>query len=397
MNLSDKAQNIASSLTLDITAKANELKNNGIDVVSFAAGEPDFNTPENIINAAINAMHSGKTKYTTVSGITELKDAVIKKLKDDNNLDYNRDQIIVSNGAKQCLANVFYSILNEGDEVIIGKPYWVSYPELVKLCGGVPVFADTSKINSYKLTVDDISKCLSSKTKAILINSPGNPTGHVYSKEELIAIAEFAKEHNLLIISDEIYEKLIYTKSSHVSIASLSDDAYNRTIVINGVSKTYSMTGWRMGYCAASKEIIKLMSKVQSHTTANVNTITQYAAIEALSGDQSSVISMKKAFSNRRDITIELLNKINNISYITPEGAFYVMIDISKLIGKSYNDTVIKDSMTFAQNLLENSHVAVIPGIAFGFENYIRISYATSENIIKEGLERLANYILKLK
>lgn len=397
MKLSNRAENIANSLTLEITAKANELKNNGIDLVSFAAGEPDFNTPDNIINAAIKAMHDGKTKYTAVSGITELKEAIREKLKKDNNLDYNNNQIIVCNGAKQCLANVFYSIINDGDEVIIGKPYWVSYPELVKLCGGVPVFADTSRDNSYKLTVEDLKRHLTSKTKAILINSPGNPTGHVYSKEELIEIAEFAKENDLFIISDEIYEKLIYTESNHVSIASLSEDAYNRTIVINGVSKTYAMTGWRMGYCAASEEIIKLMTKVQSHTTANVNTITQYAAIEAMTGDQSSVLEMKKAFAQRRIMTIDLLNNIDGLSYINPEGAFYVMIDISNFIGKAIDGNIIGNSMEFSKLLLEKEYVAVIPGIAFGFENYIRISYATSEIVIKEGLKRIANFISNLK
>ena len=329
MNLSKKAGNISPSITLSITAKANELKAQGVDVVSFGAGEPDFNTPQNIINAAIKAMQDGKTKYTPAGGILELKKTICKKFKEDNGLDYTTDQITISTGAKQCLANVFMAILNPGDEILIPIPYWVSYPELVKLADGVPVFVETLKENNYKYTIEDLEKAVSDKTKAILINSPNNPTVTIYNREELIEIAEFAKKHDLLIISDEIYEKLIYDGEKHISIASLSEDAFERTVVINGVSKTYAMTGWRLGYMAASKEITKLMTSIQSHMTSNVNTIAQYAAIEALNGPIEDLNTMVKEFERRRNFMVDRLSKIDGVSIIKPSGAFYIMVNIS--------------------------------------------------------------------
>jgi aspartate aminotransferase len=289
MNLSNKAKEINPSITLEITAKAKELKELGVDVVSFGAGEPDFNTPENIIEAAIKAMKDGKTKYTPTSGILDLRKAICKKLNKDNDLNYEPNQIVVSTGAKQSLANAFTAILNKGDEVIIATPYWVSYPELIKLSDGVPVILKTIKENDYKYTINELRSSITRNTKAIVINSPNNPTGSIYTKEELFEIAEFAKENNLIIISDEIYEKLIYDNEKHISIASISEDAYNRTIVINGLSKAYAMTGWRIGYSACNKEIAKLMSSVQSHVTSNINSISQYAAIEALSGPKESI------------------------------------------------------------------------------------------------------------
>lgn len=397
MNLSRKANNISGSLTLEITAKANRMKSEGIDVVSFAAGEPDFNTPKNIIDAAYKAMQDGKTKYTPSSGIEPLKKAICNKFKKENNLEYNINQVIVCNGAKQCIANVFLSILNPEDEVLIPRPYWVSYPELVKLADGKPVFVDTKKQNDYKYSVDVLERYVSSKTKAILLNSPGNPLGNVYTKDELTEIAAFAKKYDLFIISDEIYEKLIYDDCKHISIASLNEDAYSRTIVINGVSKSYSMTGWRIGYCAASEKIIKLMNSIQSHFTSNPNSVAQYATLEALTGDQGTIAIMAKAFDERRNIAINMLDNINEISYIKPQGAFYIMIDISKLINKSFNDIKIKDSLVFSKLLLEAENVAVIPGSAFGFENYIRISYATSSENVKKGIERLQAFINNLK
>ena len=299
MDLSNKAKEISPSITLEITATAKALKESGINVISFSAGEPDFNTPENIINAAINAMKDGKTKYTPTSGVLELRKAICTKLKDDNELLYKPSQIVVSTGAKQSLANTFLSVLNKGDEVIIPIPYWVSYPELIKLADGVPIFVDNLKENDYKYKIEDLRKVVTEKTKAILLNSPNNPTGSVYSKEELIEIAEFAKENDLIIISDEIYEKLIYDENKHISIASISEDAYKRTIVINGLSKAYAMTGWRIGYSAASEEIAKLMSNIQSHVTSNINSISQYAAIEALTGPQESLNEMVKEFKAR--------------------------------------------------------------------------------------------------
>ena len=397
MNLSNKAKQINPSITLEITAKAKELKESGVNVVSFGAGEPDFNTPDNIIKAAIIAMEEGKTKYTPTSGILELREAICSKLKNDNGLLYNPNQIVVSTGAKQSLANAFLAILNKGDEVIIPVPYWVSYPELVKLADGVPVFVNTLKENDHKYTIDDLKQVVTNKTKAILINSPNNPTGSVYSREELLEIAEFAKEYNLIIISDEIYEKLIYDNKEIVSIASLSEDSYNRTIVINGLSKSYAMTGWRIGYSASSVEIAKLMSSIQSHVTSNINSISQYAAIEALTGPQDSIKSMIKEFENRRNYMIDRINKIEGVSYIKPSGAFYIMVYVGDFYGKNIAGDTINSSLDFSKSILEEEKVAVIPGIAFGLDGYIRLSYATSMDIIKEGLDRLERYLKKLK
>lgn len=397
MNLSKKAGNISPSITLSITAKANELKAQGVDVVSFGAGEPDFNTPQNIINAAIKAMQDGKTKYTPAGGILELKKTICKKFKEDNGLDYTTDQITISTGAKQCLANVFMAILNLGDEILIPIPYWVSYPELVKLADGVPVFVETLKENNYKYTIEDLEKAVSDKTKAILINSPNNPTGTIYNREELIEIAEFAKKHELLIISDEIYEKLIYDGEKHISIASLSEDAFERTVVINGVSKTYAMTGWRLGYMAASKEITKLMTSIQSHMTSNVNTIAQYAAIEALNGPIEDLNTMVKEFERRRNFMVDRLSKIDGVSIIKPSGAFYIMVNISSYFNTIFKGEEIKNSLDFSRVLLDEEKVAVIPGAGFGLDEYIRLSYATSMDIIETGIDRIAMFINKIK
>lgn len=397
MNLSKKAGNISPSITLSITAKANELKAQGVDVVSFGAGEPDFNTPQNIINAAIKAMQDGKTKYTPAGGILELKKTICKKFKEDNGLDYTTDQITISTGAKQCLANVFMAILNPGDEILIPIPYWVSYPELVKLADGVPVFVETLKENNYKYTIEDLEKAVSDKTKAVLINSPNNPTGTIYNREELIEIAEFAKKHDLLIISDEIYEKLIYDGEKHISIASLSEDAFERTVVINGVSKTYAMTGWRLGYMAASKEITKLMTSIQSHMTSNVNTIAQYAAIEALNGPIEDLNTMVKEFERRRNFMVDRLSKIDGVSIIKPSGAFYIMVNISSYFNTTFKGEEIKNSLDFSRVLLDEEKVAVIPGAGFGLDEYIRLSYATSMDIIETGIDRIAMFINKIK
>lgn len=397
MILSNKAKAISPSLTLAITAKAKKMKAEGINVIGFGAGEPDFNTPENIQNVAVNAIKEGKTRYTAASGITELKDAIIKKFKIDNNLTYEQNQIIISTGAKQCLANVFQAILNPEDEVLIGVPYWVSYPELVRLADGIPVFVKTEETNKFKFTIESLKNNLSKKTKAIVLNSPNNPSGTVYTKDELESIAQFAKENNLIIISDEIYEKLLYGDEKHVSIASLSKDAYDRTIVINGVSKAYAMTGWRIGYAAASAEIIKLMSNIQSHTTSNPNSIAQYASVEALTGPQDTIEEMKVEFKNRRDFMVDKINSIDNLSCVKPVGAFYVMVNISKCIGKKFNDDEIKDSLIFSDKLLNEEKVAVIPGIAFGTDEFIRLSYATSMDNIKEGLDRIESFVKKIK
>lgn len=397
MDLSKKVQKIEPSVTLAITAKAKEIKENGIDVISFGAGEPDFNTPENIINAAIKAMQDGNTKYTSVNGILLLREAICKKFRDDNNLEYKPSQIVVSTGAKQSLANAFLAILNPDDEVIVPNPYWVSYPELIRLADGKPVFVEGDEASSYKFNKENLEKAVTEKTKAIILNSPNNPTGTIYTKEELIEIAEFAKKYDLIIVSDEMYEKLIYDGKKHISIASISSDAYERTIVINGLSKSYAMTGWRLGYCGATEKLAKLMTNVQSHMTSNVCSITQYAAIEALNGPQDKVNEMILEFEKRRNYMEKTLEEINGLSIIKPEGAFYIMINIDKCLGKEIDGEIIKDSMDFSAKLLEHEKVAVIPGKAFGLDNYVRVSYATSMELIEKGLERINKFINKLK
>lgn len=397
MDLSKKVQKIEPSVTLAITAKAKEMKENGIDVISFGAGEPDFNTPENIINAAIKAMQDGNTKYTSVNGILPLREAICKKFRDDNNLEYKPSQIVVSTGAKQSLANAFLAILNPDDEVIVPNPYWVSYPELIRLADGKPVFVEGDEASSYKFNKEILEKAVTEKTKAIILNSPNNPTGTIYTKEELIEIAEFAKKYDLIIVSDEMYEKLIYDGKKHISIASISSDAYERTIVINGLSKSYAMTGWRLGYCGATEKLAKIMTNVQSHMTSNVCSITQYAAIEALNGPQDKVNEMILEFEKRRNYMEKTLEEINGLSIIKPEGAFYIMINIDKCLGKEIDGEIIKDSMDFSAKLLEHEKVAVIPGKAFGLDNYVRVSYATSMELIEKGLERINKFINKLK
>jgi aspartate aminotransferase len=398
MIFSKNAENISPSVTLSITAKVAQMKKDGVDVIGFGVGEPDFNTPQNIQDAAINAMQKGFTKYTSASGIIELKEALVNKFKRDNNLNYNSSQIIVSTGGKQCLSNLFQAVLNEGDEVILASPYWVTYPELIKLYNGNPVIIETDEKDGFKLSLDMLEKAYTDKTKAVLLNSPNNPTGTVYDKQELEQIANFAKEHDLLIISDEMYEKLIYGDAKHISIANISDDAFNRTIIINGMSKTYAMTGWRIGYAAcANTHIIKLMSNIQSHTTSNPNSIAQYASVEALNGDQTSVELMKEQFKIRRDYMVDKINSIDNISCLKPEGAFYVMINISNLIGKKIDGNYINNSLDFAENLLSKSKVAVVPGDAFGVSKYVRLSYATSIESIKEGLQRIADFVGEIK
>ena len=396
MELSRKAQAIEPSLTLAITAKAKEMKEKGIDVNSFSAGEPDFNTPENMINAAIKAMEDGNTKYTSVNGILQLREAICKKFKDDNGLEYNPSQIVVSTGAKQSLANTFLAILNPGDEVIVSTPYWVSYPELIKLADGKPVFVEGDEKSNYKFTKENLEKAVTAKTKAIVLNTPNNPTGTIYNKEELEVIADFAKKYDIIIISDEMYEKLIYDNENHISIASLSKDAYERTIVINGLSKSYAMTGWRIGYCAASEKIAKLMISIQSHVTSNVCSITQYAALEALNGPQDEITKMINEFEKRRNYMINRIESIDNLSIVKPKGAFYIMINIENCLGKEINGKILNDSMEFCASLLENEKLAVIPGKAFGLNNYIRVSYATSMEAIKEGLNRIESFIKKL-
>ena len=397
MYYSRKAANINQSITLAITAKAKALKDSGIDVISFGVGEPDFNTPKNIIDEAVKAMNDGKTKYTQVSGIVELKEAICKKFKEDNNLEYSLGEIIVSTGAKQSLANSLLAILNPGDEVIVPIPYWVSYPELIVLADGVPVFVDNKQEDDYKYTIESLEGVVTKKTKAIILNDPNNPTGSIYSKDELEKIAEFAKKYDLIIISDEIYEKLIYDGNKHISIASLSEDAKKRTIVINGFSKSFAMTGWRVGYAAANLKIVKLMNSIQSHFTSNVNSISQYACVEALNGPKDELNNMVKEFEKRRNYMVSRISKIEKVSIIKPSGAFYVMLNIGEYLNHSINNKIITNSVEFSSELLEEEKVAVVPGAAFGLDNYIRLSYATSDECIKEGLNRIERFLKKIK
>ncbi|KNF08888.1 aspartate aminotransferase [Gottschalkia purinilytica] len=388
-NLSKKAISISPSVTLEITAKAQELKSKGIDIIGFGAGEPDFNTPDNIQNVGIKAIKEGKTRYTATSGIPELKKAICNKLKVENGLEYEPENILVSSGAKHSIFNAFYAILNPGDEVIIPVPYWVSYPEFVKLSDGVPVYVETKEENNFKYDIKELEKAITKKTKAIILNSPSNPTGTVYTKEELESIADLAVRNNIFIISDEIYEKLIYDNENHISIASLNEEIKDLTIVINGMSKAYAMTGWRIGYAAAHKDIVKVMTNLQSHMTSNPTSISQYASVEALEGDQEVIGEMKKHFEERRNFMVDKINSIKYLSCKNPKGAFYIMANISQVKGKTIKGRLINDSLDFTKLLLEEANVAIVPGIAFGADDFIRLSYATSIDNIKEGLERI--------
>lgn len=392
-NLSKKGLNIQPSLTLDISAKAKLMKEEGIDIINFGAGEPDFDTPKNIQEEGITAIKEGLTRYTATSGTIELKKAICDKLIKDNNLDYSPENIIVSNGAKHSIYNALMAILNPGDEVIIGIPYWVSYPEMIKLADGVPVYIKTDEKNGFKFAFEDLEKVKTNKTKAVILNSPNNPTGAVYSKDELEIIAKWAVENNILIISDEIYEKLIYDNKKHISIASINTNIKNLTILINGVSKSHAMTGWRIGYTAAHKDIIKVMANIQSQSTSNPSSISQYASLEALNGNQDSVVDMKDRFMNRRNYMVDAINDIRGLSCTEPEGAFYIMINFSKIIGETIKGHTINSSVDFCNLLLNKAKVAVVPGVAFGDDQYVRISYATSLDNIEKGLNRIKNLL----
>lgn len=392
LKLSEKGLKISPSVTLEITAKAKAMKAEGVDVISFGAGEPDFNTPENIRKEGIKAIEEGLTRYTPASGIIQLKEAVCTKFKRENGLDYLTNNIIISSGAKHSIYNGLMAILNPGDEVIIAVPYWVSYPEMVKISGGVPVYLHTKEENGFKFTVSDLNQVLTNKTKAIILNSPSNPTGSIYTKEELTEIANWAIENNVFVISDEIYEKLVYD-GEHISIASLNENIKNLTIVINGMSKAYAMTGWRIGYAAAREDIVKVMSNIQSHTTSNPCSISQYASIIGLLGEQSNVEEMKKHFEKRRNYMVETINSISGLSCRKPKGAFYIMVNITQLKGRNIKGTKIEGSLDFAKLLLDEAQVAVIPGIGFGDDDYIRLSYATSMDNIEKGLARIKNIV----
>ena len=389
IKLSEKNQSITASVTLAIDAKAKQMMSEGINVISFGVGEPDFNTPDHIKEAAIDALEKGYTRYTAASGIPKLRELICKKLKDDNQLEYKPEEIIVSNGAKQSLHNALQAICNPGDEIIIPAPYWVSYPELVKISDAVPIIVECTEENEFKLTKADLLAAITPKTKALILNSPSNPTGSLYNKEELEAIAEVAIDKNIIVIADEIYEKLVYAGAEHISIASLNDKIKDITIVVNGMSKAYAMTGWRIGYTASNIKIAKIMGNVQSHATSHPNTIAQYASLAALTSSDASIEGMRLAFDERRKFMVSRINEIKGLSCIEAKGAFYIMMNISKIIGTEVKGRLINGSMSFSEVLLEEAKVAAVPGIAFGADNYIRLSYANSMENIIEGLNRI--------
>jgi len=397
MFLSQKAQIISPSPTLAVDAKAKRMKNEGYDIIGFGAGEPDFDTPDYIKSAAISAINRGLTKYTPVGGIKELKNAVSDYLKKQTGISYAQDEIIVSSGAKQCLFNALYCLIDAGDKVLIPSPYWVSYPEMVKLCGGIPVFVPTIE-DGFMLKADTLEKFIDNQTKVIIINSPNNPCGCVYSKQELEKIAKLAVEKNLFVISDEIYGELIYDRAEQVSIVAF-DNMLERTLVVNGVSKSFAMTGWRIGFAAGPKHLIKAMENLQSHTTSNPNSIAQIASVEALTSftQKDEVLKiMVNEFSKRRNYMVDRINSMKYLSCSLPLGAFYVLMDISETFNMQCNGNTINNSTDFAQYLLESYHVAVVPGIAFGADNFVRLSYATSMENIEKGLDRIEQFVLSL-
>lgn len=398
MKLSEKALGIKPSSTLSITEKAGVLRGEGKDVISFSVGEPDFDTPDHIKKAAIDAINEGFTKYTPAAGTVELRKAVAKKLKEDNGLDYDYTQIVISNGAKHSLVNALMAIVNPGDEVIIPAPFWLSYAEMVRIAGGTPVIAYTKAENNFELSREILESAYTDKTKAVIVTTPSNPTGMVLTERCLREIADFAVEKDIIVIADEIYEKLIYSKDKkHISIASFGKEIYERTITVNGVSKSYAMTGWRIGYTASSKQIAKLMASMQSHMTSNPNSIAQMAALAAIEGPQDCVEDMREKFEERRDYIYDRVAKMPYLKTLKPEGAFYLFVDFSGTYGKKYNDIVLESAAQIGALLLDEELIAVVPCADFGMPDYIRFSYATSNENIKKGMDRLEDFISKLK
>jgi aspartate aminotransferase len=383
MEISERAAQLTPSLTLSIDSKAKAMKAEGIDVCGFGAGEPDFDTPEHIKAAAIEALQAGFTKYTPSSGIPELRQAISEKLQADNQVTYRASQIVVSNGAKHACYNAILATCQAGDEVVIPAPYWVSYPDMVRLAGAEPVIVPTSERNAWKMSAEDFENAMTPRTKMLILNSPCNPTGSVYTREEMQAIVDVATEEDIYILSDEIYEKLVYDDVKHVSIASLSKEAYDLTITVNGFSKSYAMTGWRLGYMAAPEAVAKAVDSIQSHTTANPSSFSQRGGLAALKGDQQPLVDMREEFDMRRNYMFDRISKIPNITAIKPQGAFYILVNISQLGLSSQN---------FADRLLSKASVAVIPGAAFGDDRTVRLSYTTGIDIIKKGLDRFQDF-----
>ena len=389
MELSKLARELKPSATLAITAKAKEMKSQGIDVIGFGAGEPDFDTPENIKEFAKRSIDNGFTKYTAASGIDELKNAIISRIKEDYNVEYEKKEIFVGSGAKHVLYNLFQVLLDLNDEVIIPAPYWVSYPEQVRIAGGKPVILKTEQSNGFKVKPSEIQNVITDKTKILVLNYPSNPTGVTFTKEELVEIANLAEKNDLIVISDEIYDKTLYSETKHTSFVQINDSIKDRTILVNGVSKTYSMTGWRIGYAAGNKKVLAAMNNLAGQSTSNPTSIAQKASVEAFSGPQDKVDEMVVEFKKRRDFICKELNNIDGISCLVPDGAFYVFPDISYYFGKEYKNGKIENSVDFADFLLNEAKVAVVPGIEFGSDKNIRISYATSMHDIKEGIKRI--------
>lgn len=393
LELSDRAKRVKPSSTLSIAETVIKLRDSGKKVVSFTVGQPDFNTPKNICEAGKRAIDEGYTKYTAVAGYEGLREVIAKKLKDENNLSYSTSQIVTGNGAKHCLMNAFNAILNEGDEVIIPTPYWVSYPEMVKLSDGVPIFIPTTKESKFKINKEQLEKAITKKTKALLLTSPSNPTGMIYTKDELEEIAEVVVRNNIYVVSDEIYEYLNYTGKPYTSIGSLNDEIQKRTITINGLSKASAMTGWRFGYVAAPLDVAKAIVSMQSHQTSNICSITQRAAFESYVGDKTTRDQMIEAFSKRRTFILEELSKISLIDVVEPDGAFYVMIDCENIVGKKFRGRYLNDASDIAEVLLNEYLVAVIPCADFGVPNFIRISYSIDENEIGIGVGAIRKFV----
>jgi len=391
--LSRIASAVHASTTLAIDAKAKQMKADGLDVVGFGTGEPDFDTPENIKEAAYAAIREGKTKYTPAAGIIPLRKAVAESLKRDLNLDYDYTQIVIASGAKHNLYAALRTLVNPGDEVILPAPYWLSYDEMIAMVGGVSVIVTAGEDQDFKITAEQLEAAVTDKTKAFIINNPSNPTGMLYSREELEALAAVCVKHDLYIIADEIYFKLLYDGRTFTSIAALGEEVKERTIVINGVSKSYAMTGWRIGYAAAPAHIAKIMGNYLSHSTGAPSTISQWAAIEAFSGPQDTIEDMRKVFEERRNYLVTRMNQIDGVSCIMPEGAFYVMMNIEKIKGKTIGGTVINTSDDFAMAFLEKELVALVPCSGFGAPDFVRWTYATSMENIKEGLNRLERFL----
>ena len=393
MALSRIAREVKTSATLAITAKAKQLAAKGVDVIGFGAGEPDFDTPENVKNAAIKAIKDGYTKYTPTSGAPVLKEAICEKLSKDNHLKYSPSQIIVSAGAKQAILNIVLVLCDTGDEAIIPTPYWVSYPEMVVMAGATPVFLKTTDKEHFKITKESLARVITPRSKLLFINSPGNPTGMVYTEKELREIVSFAVEKGLYVISDEIYEKILYDGAQHFSPAAFSEECYKKVITINGFSKVYSMTGWRLGYAAGPEEIIKAATNIQDHTTSGANSITQLAGVEALKGNQDSVGMMVREFDRRRKYVVDRLNNIQGVSCLLPQGAFYAFPNVSNLYKKKIGGQSVANSFDLVNLLLEKAHVAFVPGAPFGADDYIRISYATSMGNIEKGIDRFEKFL----